>query len=122
MTDDLERRTVAERRKDPNAWTPAHRTQVKMLYGFIVGGLLISAGVGLLMWAVITTQMSKIVMGLSGSLILLGLVAGMPGTFMPILSYVIKRVPFLKSTEPTPNEIAAIAGVIDLVPEDTDEG
>ena len=115
---DLERRST-ERRNDPNIWSDQHRKQVQLVYAMVVGGVIVVFGLTILAWAVMQEGTpSKTALIVGGSICLVGLVASMPKTFMPILSYVLKRVPFLKDGEPSKNEIAAIAGVIDLVPLD----
>ena len=122
---DLERRST-ERRNDPNIWSDQHRKQVQLVYAMVVGGIIVVFGLTILAWAVMQAgETNKTALIVGGSICLVGLVASMPRTFMPILSYVLKRIPFLKNGEPSKNEIAAVANVIDLVPlsemEDGDE-
>ena len=99
MTDELERRRKDDRRVDPDAWSPAHRRNVKFIYGLVVGGLLIFAGVIVVIWGVTNDEVGNRVVLLGGGLVLLGLVASMPSTFMPVFSAILKKIPWGRAAE-----------------------
>ena len=73
-----------------------------MIFGLVAGGILILAGVGVIIFEVLTgegTDMPILAVGIG--LVLLGGTAAMPAIFMPILSAVLKKVPGrVQSIEP----------------------
>lgn len=97
MTESERRR--ADRRHDPNAWSADHRRAVKTIYGLAVGGVLTLAGVVVIVWAVLNERVEVATLGVASALVLLGLVASMPGTFMPVLSAVLKKIPWGRNGE-----------------------
>ena len=107
MTDEVEeKRRGEDRRIDPDAWTAAHRKQVKFIYGLVVGGILILGGIAGLIVNAMRGPVTMMALVGSGAFILLGLVASMPSVFMPVLSAVLKKVPWGKANGalPTINE------------------
>lgn len=96
MTEHNERRT-SERRHDPDAWSAAHRRQVRFVYALVVGGILVFAGIIVCIWAITNETVTNMVALLGGGMIVLGLVASMPRTFMPVLSAALKKIPWGKS-------------------------
>ena len=106
MTDELEERRGEDRRTDPDAWSAAHRKQVKFIYALVVGGLLILSSIVGGLWALFNDRMTVIVGGVVAAGVLLGLVASMPSVFMPVLSAVLKKIPWGKAngTLPTIDE------------------
>ena len=96
-------------------WTNAHRRQVQTVYGMVVGGVIVLFGLVIISWAVIQEGDANLVaLSVGAGVCLVGLVASMPKIFMPILSFVMRRLPFMKSPPPTMNEITAMAEAVDL--------
>ena len=76
-------------------WTDAHRRQVRMVYGMATGGFLMTAGVVVLIYGMTNDLINDApVLALGGGLVLCGLVAGAPATWMPILSALLKKIPW----------------------------
>jgi len=94
----MEERRSEERRHDPDAWSPDHRRHVRMLYGLTVGGALVFAGIVILSWAAINDRMDLPVLSVSGGLVVVGLIAGLPNTFLPVFSALLKKVPWGRQT------------------------
>ena len=126
-----EERRSSERRDDPNVWSPRHRKQVQTVYAMVVGGVIVLAGLIIISWAIMQEgDPNLIALGVGGGVCLIGLVASMPKTFMPLLSFVLKRLPFLKGTPPSISEITALSEAADLsefnipkiVPEESEDG
>lgn len=83
----------------PTLWSEGHRKRVRTLYGMAVGGFLVASGVGLLVWSITNEQIGQGVLALGAALVLCGLVAGAPQVWMPVLSAVLRKVPWGKATE-----------------------
>jgi hypothetical protein len=58
------------------------------------------AGVLVIVWAVLNERVETATLGVASALVLLGLVASMPGTFMPVLSAILKKIPWGRNGEP----------------------
>ena len=120
MDDD---RRSAERRNDPNVWSAGHRKQVQTVYAMVVGGVIVLFGLVILSWAIMQEgDPNLIALGVGSGVCLIGLVASMPKTFMPILSYVLKRLPILRKV--ANGDIKVDASELNLpaiVPEKDDE-
>ncbi len=79
------------------AWTPEHRYRVKMIYGLVVGGFLIVAGVLVGIWAVINDRITPEdwpVLGMSAGLVAFGLMASMPSIMLPVFSALLRKIPW----------------------------
>lgn len=93
-TGSIERRRREDRRHDPDAWSTQHRKQVKFIYGLVVGGILILTSLVGGLWALFNDRLTVAVSVTVAAGALLGLVASMPSIFMPVLSAVLKKIPF----------------------------
>lgn len=89
---EIERR-AADRRQDPDAWSPEYKREVRTVYGMVVGGFLIGTSSLLLAWAVITEQTAIPIYVACGVTLIFGLIASMPGTFVPVTSDLLKKIP-----------------------------
>lgn len=82
-------------------WGDEHRKRVRGYYSMFIGTLCVFLGGILLVWdkkhSNPSTTMELVV---SGGIVLLGLVAAMPQTFMPIISKLIERIPGGPNVEP----------------------
>ena len=75
------------------------------MYGLVVGAVLMAAGLAVILFDVFRAEGDMRVMGFGIGLVLLGGTAALPGTFMPILSAVLKKIPWGKTAELTPPTI-----------------
>ena len=89
MTRDERRAT--DRRYDPDA---AHMVRVQTVYALAVGGVVTLAGLVILVADVLVEALDWRATVAGGALVLLGLVASMPRVFMPVLSAVLKKIPW----------------------------
>ena len=93
MTDDQRKtdRRVDDRRHDPDA---AHMVRVQTVYALAVGGVVTLAGLVILVASVLFEALDWRATVAGGGLVLLGLAASMPRIFLPILSAVLKKIPW----------------------------
>lgn len=75
-------------------WDPEHKQKVRSYYSMFIGTICVFLGGALLLWDQRHPHpKTSVEIIVSGGIILLGLVAAMPHTFMPIVSNLIERIP-----------------------------
>ena len=72
------------------------------MYGLVAGGVLMLAGVAVILFDVFRAGSDVRVLGMGIGLVLLGGTAALPRTFMPILSAVLKKIPGRSAEIPPP--------------------
>jgi len=104
-------------------WSEPHRKQVKAIFALVIGSFIILAGIVFLGWEVMTREvgipLDKLVLSMGGGLIAVGLIAAMPGTFIPVFSWVVQRIPFFSKNGIPP--IKTPTGTMIGIPPLTDE-
>ena len=111
-----EQRTRDDRRKGARRHDPDAR--IRAAYPLVIGGLLVVGGMVIMIAAVLSEQLGR-TEGIAGlALVLLGCVASMPKTFMPVFATLMKKIPFGKNGAKTLPEIVPD----DPPPEDFDGG
>ena len=86
---------MANKRAPRKEWSPEYRQRIRMVYGLVIGSVLIVGGLVLLVIAVLNFEKVGWPLGaLAGGLILLGLAASLPTVFLPVLAAVLNRIPF----------------------------
>ena len=71
-------------------------------YGMVIGGLMMLAGLGVIVFEVFREGEQNItVLGFGIGLVMLGGVAALPATFTPILGAVLKKIPWGKGSDLT---------------------
>ena len=68
--------------------------RTRFVFSIALGGIMILAGVLVIVWDVLSDGVAEMwVSGVGVALVLLGGVAALPGTFVPIFSTVMKKLP-----------------------------
>ena len=92
-TDEEERRRKEDRRHDPNAWSPEHRKNVKLIFGMAVGGFFFAAGTIVIIWIITNETITNLAAGLGLAMWAMGGLAAFPSVAIPIVSAILKKVP-----------------------------
>ena len=83
-------------------WATAHLKRVRFFYGLAMGGVLTAAGVVVIVYDVLTDGPDLWIMAFGGGLVLVGGVAALPGTFMPVFSAILRKLPGASDPGPPP--------------------
>ena len=91
---------------DPPKRRSSDRTKtIYAMYGLVVGAVLMLAGLAVILFDVFRDEGDLRVMGFGIGLVLLGGTAALPATFMPILSAVLKKIPWGKTADLSPPKL-----------------
>ena len=72
------------------------------MYGLVAGGVLMAAGLAVILFDVFRSDGDLRVLGFGIGLVLLGGTAALPATFMPILTTVLRKIPGRAELPPPP--------------------
>lgn len=97
-----EDRRQDDRRHDPEA---AHMKRVQALYALAMGGVVVLAGLVILVVSVLSESLDRRATIAGGGLVLLGLAASMPRVFLPLLSGIVRKIPWGRVAAEVPREL-----------------
>ena len=81
---------------------------IAAMYGLVAGAVLMLAGLAVILFDVFREAGDLRVMAFGIGLVLLGGTAALPATFMPILSAVLKKIPWGKTAELSPPTLPTV--------------